>query len=58
VVRVRRDFWDRVTESEEFVGRFKVASRFPQYLNNDYEPIRDGTIASLWYNGGRGFGLT
>lgn len=32
VVRVRRERWDRVTESEELVGRFSVASLFPQYL--------------------------
>lgn len=32
VVWVRRSFWERVTEMEEFVGRFSFASRFPQYL--------------------------
>ncbi len=29
---VRREAWDRVTESEELVGRLRVASRLPQYL--------------------------
>ena len=29
---VRRSFWERVTLKEEFVGRFKVGSRLPQYL--------------------------
>jgi hypothetical protein len=32
VVRVRRDFWERVTEREELVGRLRVVSRLPQYL--------------------------
>ncbi len=32
VVRVRKDFWDKVTEREEFVGRFRETSRLPQYL--------------------------
>lgn len=29
---VARSAWERVTEREEFVGRFSFASRFPQYL--------------------------
>lgn len=32
VVWVRRSDWERVTETEELVGRFSFASRFPQYL--------------------------
>jgi hypothetical protein len=32
VVCVRRDFWERVTEMEELVGRLRVVSRLPQYL--------------------------
>lgn len=28
----RRSAWERVTEREEFVGRFSFGSRFPQYL--------------------------
>ena len=32
VVCVRSDFWDSVTDSEEFVGRFNAVSRLPQYL--------------------------
>jgi hypothetical protein len=34
VVCVRRSAWERVTETEEFVGRFNFGSRFPQYLGN------------------------
>lgn len=33
VVCVRRSFWERVTEREEFVGRLRAVSRLPQYLN-------------------------
>ncbi len=29
---VRSEAWESVTESEELVGRFRVASRLPQYL--------------------------
>lgn len=32
VVCVRRSFWERVTDMEEFVGRFSFGSRLPQYL--------------------------
>lgn len=32
VVWVRRSDWERVTEREELVGRLRVASRLPQYL--------------------------
>lgn len=32
VVCVRRSAWERVTETEEFVGRLSFASLFPQYL--------------------------
>lgn len=32
VVCVRRSAWERVTDTEEFVGRFSFGSRFPQYL--------------------------
>jgi len=32
VVWVRRSDWERVTEREELVGRFRVGSRFPQYF--------------------------
>ncbi len=32
VVSVRRSRWESVTEREEFVGRLRVGSRFPQYL--------------------------
>ena len=32
VVCVRRSDWERVTETEELVGRLSFASRFPQYL--------------------------
>jgi hypothetical protein len=32
VVWVRREFWERVIEREELVGRFRVGSRLPQYL--------------------------
>jgi hypothetical protein len=35
-VCVRRERWERVTEREEFVGRFKVASRLPQYLEGEW----------------------
>ena len=28
----RRSDWERVTERDEFVGRFKLGSRLPQYL--------------------------
>lgn len=35
VVSVRRSFWERVTEIEEFVGRLSFGSRFPQYLEFD-----------------------
>jgi hypothetical protein len=33
VVRVRRERCERVTEREELVGRLRVVSRLPQYLN-------------------------
>lgn len=33
VVCVRRSDWERVTDTEEFVGRLSFGSRFPQYLN-------------------------
>ena len=33
VVWVRRSDWERVIEKEEFVGRFRLGSRFPQYLS-------------------------
>ena len=33
VVCARRELWESVTEREELVGRFRVASRFPQYLS-------------------------
>lgn len=33
VVCVRRSAWERVTETEELVGRLSLGSRFPQYLN-------------------------
>jgi hypothetical protein len=32
VVRVRKERCERVTEREEFVGKFRVASLLPQYL--------------------------
>jgi len=32
VVWVLRDFCESVTESDEFVGRFREVSRLPQYL--------------------------
>lgn len=32
VVWVWRSAWERVTLRDEFVGRFSLASRFPQYL--------------------------
>lgn len=32
VVCARSDFWDKVTDNEEFVGRFRVVSLLPQYL--------------------------
>ncbi len=32
VVCVRRSDWERVTETEELVGRFSFGSRLPQYL--------------------------
>ena len=32
VVWVRRSDWERVTEREELVGRFREESRLPQYL--------------------------
>lgn len=32
VVWVRRSAWSRVTDREEFVGRFSLESRLPQYL--------------------------
>lgn len=33
VVWVRRSAWERVTESEELVGRFRGGKRLPQYLD-------------------------
>ena len=33
VVCVRRSDWARVTEREELVGRLRVVSRLPQYLD-------------------------
>lgn len=33
VVCVRRSDWERVTETEELVGRLSFGSRFPQYLD-------------------------
>ena len=33
VVWVRKSDWERVTEREEFVGRFSFGSRLPQYLS-------------------------
>lgn len=33
VVCVRKDFCDNVTDKDEFVGRFRVVSRLPQYLS-------------------------
>ncbi len=32
VVCVRKSAWERVTETEELVGRLSFGSRFPQYL--------------------------
>jgi hypothetical protein len=32
VVCVQRSDWAKVTEREEFVGRLRDGSRFPQYL--------------------------
>ena len=32
MVWVRKDFWERVTERDELVGRFSTVSRLPQYL--------------------------
>jgi len=34
VVCVLRSACERVTEREEFVGRFSLESRFPQYLQD------------------------
>lgn len=34
VVWVRRSDWERVTEREELVGRLRVGSRLPQYLES------------------------
>lgn len=34
VVWARRESWERVTLSEELVGRFNFGSRFPQYLQH------------------------
>jgi len=42
VVCVLRFACDRVTEREEFVGRFSLESRFPQYLqgvSNGYRRV-------------------
>jgi hypothetical protein len=33
VVWVLKSAWDRVTETEELVGRLSLGSRFPQYLD-------------------------
>jgi len=33
VVCVRKSAWERVTETEELVGRLSFGSRFPQYLD-------------------------
>jgi hypothetical protein len=33
VVCVRKSAWERVTETEELVGRLSLGSRFPQYLD-------------------------
>lgn len=51
VVRVLRDFCDRVTESEEFVGRFNTVSRFPQYLLKDSASIHDIMFWRYWVEG-------
>jgi hypothetical protein len=32
VVRAQRSRWERVTESDEFVGRLSLVDRLPQYL--------------------------
>lgn len=37
VVWVRRSDWERVTEREELVGRFREGSRLPQYLVEIYQ---------------------
>lgn len=34
MVWVRRSDWERVTEREELVGRFREGSRLPQYLGS------------------------
>jgi hypothetical protein len=43
-VWVRRSDWERVTESEELVGRFNLVSRLPQYLIAE---LVEGDLAKL-----------
>ena len=40
MVWVRRSDWERVTEREELVGRFREASRLPQYLHSYCQSCR------------------
>lgn len=47
VVRVRRERWERVTESEEFAGRFRAGSRLPQYLDDAVRPVLSWVVGSL-----------
>ena len=47
VVWVRRSDWERVMEREELVGRFRVGSRFPQYLVRGVSWMRRGGFGGL-----------
>lgn len=45
MVCVFRSRWERVTEREEFVGRFRVESRFPQYFTT---AMFTGAVVEAW----------
>lgn len=44
---VRRSDWERVTEREELVGRLRVASRLPQYLEGAVSHV-SGVCSLMW----------
>ena len=49
VVNVRRDFCDKVTDKDEFVGKLRDTSRFPQYLSEVRDEIARGRASSSAY---------
>lgn len=44
---VRSEFCDKVTDKDEFVGRFKVVSRLPQYLRVESVCAQSGVGAYI-----------